>query len=85
MNEVNTMKLVAERAKKEIGHYGSDMFSYLADLHTADMDVGLDFAKLLGFDKFNFAHDILGISKHVDRYKSKLDGTFTPRSTKEAA
>jgi len=69
----------AERAKEELGHYGNDDFSYRADLHSAHYDVGLDFEKLLEFDGFNFAHDIYGISKHLNRLTLKLENCFLPR------
>lgn len=41
----------------------------------------LDFEKLLEFDAFNFAHDVLGISRHLDRSTGKLE-RFLPRCAK---
>lgn len=40
----------------------------------------LDFRKLLDFDDFNFAHDVGGISRHIDRSTGALGGCFLPRS-----
>lgn len=40
----------------------------------------LDFQKLLGFDDFNFMHDIYGISKNIDRTTGKVENCFAPRS-----
>lgn len=39
----------------------------------------LDLDKLLSFDDFNLAHDIVGINNHIDRSTGKLDPTFVPR------
>ncbi len=39
--------------------------------------MGLD--KLLGFDRFNFAHDIIGIANNINRRTRKLDNCFLPR------
>lgn len=41
----------------------------------------LDLKKLLGFDDFNFAHDVFGIRRHIDRTEGKLLDCFLPRST----
>lgn len=42
----------------------------------------LDLDKLLGFDPFNFAHDIFGIVKRVDRRSGHLTDCFSPRCSK---
>lgn len=44
----------------------------------------LDLDKLLGFDRFNFTHDVLGIARHLDRDDNsptggKLLNHFRPR------
>lgn len=39
----------------------------------------LRLADLLDSDDFNFAHDIAGIRKHLNRETGKLDGCFLPR------
>jgi hypothetical protein len=36
-------------------------------------------------DDFNFAHDILGIRRHLNRETGKLDNGFTPRFTRRVA
>jgi len=76
---IELLHKVAARAKKEVGHY-SDYFSYVADIDSAYDDVGLDLEALLSFDKANFAHDILGISRNLNRYTFKLENDFLPRS-----
>lgn len=41
----------------------------------------LNFQALLNTDDFNFAHDILGIRKNLDRETGKLRNNFLPRFT----
>lgn len=43
----------------------------------------LDFAKLLAFDDFNFAHDVGGIMQHLDRSDGHLKLCFLPRCAKQ--
>lgn len=48
----------------------------------------LDLEKLLTFSTFDFAHDIAGIAKNLDRRTGQLKNLFSPRCTarnKEAA
>ena len=54
------------------------------DMDVADMDVGIDFDKLMAFDDFNFRHDVVGIANNVNRSTLKLDNCFSPRCTKES-
>lgn len=42
----------------------------------------LDYAKLLEFDLFNLAHDILGIGRHLNRITGQLENCFVPRCAK---
>jgi hypothetical protein len=42
----------------------------------------LDLAKLLAADDFNFAHDVLGIRRHIDRETGQLMNCFRPRFAK---
>lgn len=39
----------------------------------------LDFEKLLGFDDFDFKHDMFGIARHLDRSTGELMHCFYPR------
>ena len=45
----------------------------------------LDLPKLLAADEFNFAHDINGITRHLDRNTGKLLHFFLPRCAKPEA
>ena len=42
----------------------------------------LDLEELLQADEFNFAHDILGIRRHINRDNGKLENCFLPRFSK---
>lgn len=42
----------------------------------------LDLKKLLAFDDFNFAHDVVGIWRHIDRNNGNLLNHFLPRCSK---
>jgi hypothetical protein len=39
----------------------------------------LDLGKLLAADDFNFAHDVFGIRRHIDRTTGRLTRFFSPR------
>lgn len=41
----------------------------------------LRLADLLEADDFNFAHDVFGIRRHIDRETGKLGDCFSPRYT----
>lgn len=56
------------------------------DTLEADMDISavylhcpLRLADLLAADDFNFAHDLAGIQRHINRETGKLEGFFLPR------
>ncbi len=57
------------------------------DAMTISMDVTachangcpLDLEKLLDAPDFDFAHDVMGIRRHIDRKTGKLGGCFVPR------
>lgn len=42
----------------------------------------LQLEKLLKADYFNFAHDVFGINRHIDRNTGKLLNHFSPRYSK---
>lgn len=59
------------------------------DIVTASMDITavhsngcrLRLQELLDADDFNFAHDVFGIKRHLDRTTGKLQDCFVPRYT----
>lgn len=72
---------VATRAQNEISPE-LDRLSLMMDLESVP---NLDLAGLLTADRFNFAHDICGIVKHMDRstYPGTLKDCFVPRYTRQ--
>ena len=42
----------------------------------------LDFEKLLSFEKFDFLHDVIGITKHLNRDNGRLQEFFFPRCSR---
>ncbi len=71
---------ICERAEREIKAVKEQVSrtSFLMDL---DSVPELDLDKLLYAPKFDFAHDICGIIRHMDRssYPGKLMNCFWPR------
>ncbi len=51
------------------------------DLDCVHEDVGLRLKDLLEADDSNFAHDIGGIARHLNRQTKKLEDGFSPRYT----
>ncbi len=45
--------------------------------HCNGMPLKLD--ELLAADEFNFAHDVFGIRRHIDRVTGKIGDCFVPR------
>ena len=66
------------------------MFPNLSDKMSLTMDITathkngtpLDLPKLMSFDGGNFAHDIFGIMKHINRRTGELEDCFLPRCSK---
>jgi len=83
MTKVDYLKVgkVVDRVFKEKLNY-SDRMTIIMDISATCEDVGLDLDKLLGFDKFNFGHDICGISQNINRRTAKIDNCFLPRSSR---
>jgi len=72
---------IVERVFKEKLNY-SDRLTIAMDISAVYEDVGLDLDKLLGFDKFNFGHDICGIANNINRKTAKIDNCFLPRCSR---
>ena len=83
---------VVHRAMKAAKKYGVDYppLDCAMDITAAHLNgCPLDFDKLLEFDDFNFAHDVFGIRRHINRESGQLEDCFLPRcyahEAKEAA
>lgn len=56
-----------------------DRLEILMDLQAVHYHTKLDLKGLAEADDFNFAHDIGGIARHLDRKTGKLRDCFVPR------
>ena len=73
------VKKIVERATTE-GLLADDATALNMDLVATHLNsVKLDFPKMLAADKFNFAHDICGIQRHLNRDNAQLMNSFLPR------
>lgn len=82
VQEARLIDEIVERAKKL--DFGGDLLSLSMDICACHLNgCPLDLEKLLKADDFNFAHDIVGIFKHMDRKTGQLKDCFLPRSAKE--
>ena len=71
--------VIVDRAIDEDLGY-SDKLTMLMDIEAVAHMIDLD--KLLKFDRFNFARDIVGICNNINRRTGKLDNCFLPRCSR---
>lgn len=69
---------ILTRASKE-GLFKMSRSDHRLDLLVATVNVGLDLQRLLGADDLTFAHDFLGIYRHLDRDKLEFMDCWLPR------
>ena len=82
----DTIKLIHARADNM--RPGLKFIDFLMDMQAANGVNGndhIDFDRLLEADDFNFAHDVFGIIRHMDRTTGKLTDFFSPRFTRREA
>lgn len=78
--ERELIKQIAARADKELfGTHGRNEDTQMDLCATIAQGVPLRLEELLAADKFNFAHDIGGIYRNLDRETGLLVGGFLPR------
>lgn len=83
-DELAVIRKIADRAVALAESFGVDYAS-----RTATMDISathangnpLDLDGLLKSDDGNFAHDVFGIRRHINRSTGKLEDCFVPRYT----
>jgi hypothetical protein len=77
---------VAQRTEKILCSCGGvdyPRFQILMDLEACHCNgMPLDFDKLLAFPDFDFAHDVFGIRRHINRETGKIEDCFVPRCAK---
>ena len=77
--EEDAVNQIADRAQ-ELGLVVTDRLSFTMDLSaTHSNGCPLDFNKLLNAPDFDFAHDVCGIQRHMDRQTGQLTDCFLPR------
>lgn len=80
------LRKIHQRAAKLAG-FDIDWMSFCMDMGAANGVNGnlpIDVAGLLAADDFNFAHDVFGIMRHINRETGAIDGFFVPRFTAAA-
>ena len=77
---------IAEAAKRGVrleqkvnGKQAGPFIDWLMDLSVSNDGCPMGFARLNEFDGANFAHDVGGIAKHLDRTNGQLRDCFIPR------
>ncbi len=77
------IELIVERAKRiahEAGRESFDQESLEMDLTACHLNgCPLDLQKLANADDFNFAHDVFGIERHMNRTTGQLENHFFPK------
>lgn len=79
--DYTTMRAIADRTTKDACLYGRDRMTLLMDLEHVHAQCPMDLSKLLGFDEFNFDHDMYGIAANINRTTGDLENCFLPRCT----
>ena len=80
--EMALLDMIADRAVEMAKKHGkqyrkSDALMDIVACHANGCPLKL--TELLGADDFNFAHDVFGINRHIDRSTGKIEDGFLPR------
>lgn len=77
---IEAIVLRAENLRETINGQETDRLSLTMDLTATHLNgTPLCLADLLAADDFNFAHDVFGIERHINRRTGKLQNCFLPR------
>ncbi|KKL25150.1 hypothetical protein LCGC14_2408200 [marine sediment metagenome] len=84
--EFRIISNIADRAVRMAAESGVqyDKLTALMDVDSAHKSCPLRLGALLDADDANFAHDVLGIRRHMDRTTGELTDCFVPRYAKPA-
>ncbi len=80
-NDFILMDKIANRAMAFFNKPKFDRMTILLDLEFVHERTPLRLKEFLDADNFNFAHDVMGIHRHMDRRTKKLSNRFSPRFT----
>ena len=75
---------VVDRAMRDLKHLDR-MMLHMDLTATHANGCPLDLAFMLTVDNFTFAHDVYGITRHIDRNTGKLMDCFVPRCAARVA
>lgn len=94
MEKINWNLKISEREKiKKIVSRAVELYESVGQSHS-ELEIRMDIMachlngtplnlnRLFEFDDFNFAHDIFGIAKHINRRTGKIERHFVPRCAK---
>ena len=87
MTDIRVLARVAERAEameQELGLPSTNRMTRLMDLDYANRSVPIDFDALIASDNQTFAHDVFGITQHMNRSTKVLGNCFVPRTAIKA-
>jgi hypothetical protein len=81
MTRTETIVRIAERAVRLYDQQGLKLkkLNCMMDIEAVDDSIGLRLDELLNSDIGNFAHDIGGIRRHLNRETGELEDCFVPR------
>jgi hypothetical protein len=75
---IHKIVLRAEKMAEKLG-YHIDRLTMTIDLDKANDNFPIDFGALLKAKDGDFAHDVFGIRKHMNRKTGKIEDCFLPR------
>jgi len=70
---------IGTRAAMLLREAGRDPIDWMMDIEAAHQSVGLELRELFTADDGNFAHDVAGIARHLNRDTGELEDGFLPR------
>ena len=76
--------LIHRIADRAVTSLGLDFLTVALDVEHAHAQIPMDIDRLLLADRFNFSHDICGISRHMNRETGRLENCFVPRFARSA-
>lgn len=81
---VTIRKIAARAIEMAIGSsfQGRDKLDWIMDVAAAHEEFPLRLDELLSANDGNFAHDVFGVARHLNRETCKLENCFVPRFTR---
>ncbi len=81
MKDRDILSSIARRAQTAFADAGQprDLIDCMMDIDAVHQAIGLRLEDLNNADAFNFAHDVFGIARHLNRSTGELKGFFLPR------